>query len=592
MKNKPILKLNRLAMIIPAVLVLLSLSSCQQEEPYSNRTPPGSTLVNLSVSASNSDVTLVSDDPASAIKSLCILQFNANGNDFGTLRHVGIGTENVAGGGKYSATLLQSVDTNDKYKFVVLANFPNGYGVFQGMTGKSYAAVQQACLSEEVSGNLGFDTNNCFPMFGIPKDGTPEVIDETLDLGSVSLVRAVARVDIGIGKKDANTNTWSKNGVKFNMTQIQIWKSGKQYAYMPLEGSFSSAGGALTITAPSPVGAVATKAYDNTYITSGTYCAEKIYLPEADLQWGSVYDTKHTSRLAIIVGGKYNGSQKETFYRVDLTNDQTSETMNILRNHIYQLTIKSVMDDGYDTAELAYQSIPKNIGFTTELAAWTFSPAVSVPSSVRYHIAYGKINGEELVWSTTSNPQLVIPPKKKMGWGTNKNLRFDYNGFYGEANSYYADVPPIERKNGRLYPTVENAFSYEGAYPSLMISADDIIDLQGNEAVPWKTGKATLTAFDLCRSYQGDGYSDWRLPRLSELALIYLNKDKLENMRGFSPLSGTYWSGSEYQVSTSKEDLKHSERAWAINFDVANPNNAANHAKTETLKIRCVRQAQ
>lgn len=114
MKNKPILKLNRLAMIIPAVLVLLSLSSCQQEEPYSNRTPSGSTLVNLSVSASNSDVTLVSDDPASAIKSLCILQFNANGNDFGTLRHVGIGTENVAGDGKYSATLLQSVDTNDE----------------------------------------------------------------------------------------------------------------------------------------------------------------------------------------------------------------------------------------------------------------------------------------------------------------------------------------------------------------------------------------------------------------------------------------------------------------------------------------------
>lgn len=51
-------------------------------------------------------------------------------------------------------------------------------------------------------------------MFGIPKGGTPEVIDETLDLGSVSLVRAVARVDIGIGKKDANINTWSKNGGK------------------------------------------------------------------------------------------------------------------------------------------------------------------------------------------------------------------------------------------------------------------------------------------------------------------------------------------------------------------------------------------
>ncbi len=588
MKNKPILKLNRLAMIILAVLVLLSLSSCQQEEPYSNRTPSGSTLVNLSVSASNSDVTLVFDDPASAIKSLCILQFNANGNDFGTLRHVGIGTENVAGGGKYSATLLQSVDTNDKYKFVVLANFPNGYGVFQGMTGKSYAAVQQVCLSEEVSENLGFDTNNCFPMFGIPKDGTPEVIDETLDLGSVSLVRAVARVDIGIGRKDVNANTWSKNGVKFNMTQIQIWKAGKQYAYMPLEGSFSSAGGALTITAPSPVGAVATKAYDNTYITSGTYCAEKIYLPEADLQWGSVYDTKHTSRLAIIVGGKYNGSQKETFYRVDLTNDQTSETMNILRNHIYQLTIKSVMDDGYDTAELAYQSIPKNIGFTTELTPWTESSGVSVPSIIGYRMVYQKTNGDILLWNTTTGLNV---PKKKDKW-VGYNYGFNYNGFYGEANSLFAPMYPIEPQNGQLYHTVEDAFDKEGVYPFLMVSADDVSGAVSGDTSPWKTGN-TLTAFDICRSYQGDGYSDWRLPRLSELALLYLNRGNLEAMRGFAPLSGTYWSGSEYLVSDSKDDRKHSERVWTINFDEPNPGNAGNHAKTtDRCKIRCVRQTQ
>lgn len=199
------------------------------------------------------------------------------------------------------------------------------------------------------------------------------------------------------------------------MTQIQIWKSGKQYAYMPLEGSFSSAGGALTITAPSPVGAVATKAYDNTYITSGTYCAEKIYLPEADLQWGSVYDTKHTSRLAIIVGGKYNGSQKETFYRVDLTNDQTSETMNILRNHVYQLTIKSVTDDGYDTAELAYKSVPKNIGFTAELTPWTESSEVSVPSIIGYRMVYQKrmvtyCCGIQL-------PDLMFLKRRINGWG-------------------------------------------------------------------------------------------------------------------------------------------------------------------------------
>ena len=54
------------------------------------------------------------------------------------------------------------------------------------------------------------------------------------------------------------------------------------------------------------------------------------------------------------------------------------------------------------------------------------------------------------------------------------------------------------------------AFDYEGVYPSLMVSADDVTDVTGGDANPWKTGK-TLTAFDICRNYEGDGFGDWRL---------------------------------------------------------------------------------
>ena len=170
-------------------------------------------------------------------------------------------------------------------------------------------------------------------------------------------------------------------------------------------------------------------------------------------------------------------------------------------------------------------------------------------------------------------------------------MRFDYNEFYGEANSFYAVQYPVGIQNGQLYATVEAAFNLEGAYPNLMVSGDDIVDVQGNEKIAWKTNN-TLTAFDICRNYQGEGYNDWRLPRLSELALIYLNRQSLESMRGFSPFSGTYWSGSEYLVSNSDLDRKHSEQAWGMNFEAGNPRNAANHAKTELLKIRCVRQVQ
>lgn len=577
-------------MLVAAMILQIS---CQQDDSFSPAAD--SAIINLSVSAANSGTTMDNDDTASAIKSLCILQFNADGNAFGTLRHVGMGTEIASSSGKYSATLLQSVDNNDKYKLVILANFPDGdYGIFYRMGGKSYAEVQQACLSAELSGEsnvLEFTAAQPFPMFGIAKDGAPQIITETMNLGTVSLVRAVARVDIGIGTKNADNNTWNKGGVPLDMTQVQIWKDGKQYAYMPVENNFSSSAGALAINSPSPVGGTETKIYGSTYITGTTYCSEKIYVPEADLLWGDVYDTDHSNRLAIIVGGKYNGSDAETFYRVDFTYDEGSKAkMNILRNHVYRFTIKSVKDAGYATAELAYTSKPKNLDFSAGMIeGWVSNEETSVPSIQGYYLTYQGFNGENVDWTYAAGASKVIP-KKKSYWGTNIYLPFNYNNFYQEGNSFYA--PNISGgQNGSLYATVANAFSYEGTFPNLMVSGDDMVDESGNEKVQWKTG-TTLTAFDLCRDLEENGYDDWRLPRLSELAFIYVNQGSLEALRGFTPLSGTYWCGSEYLVPNATDDQrKKSAWAWAVDF-TPTTGYASWHQKTETLKIRCVRQQQ
>lgn len=574
-------------MIVAAMILQIS---CQQDDSF--HPAADSTIINLSVSAANSGTIMDNDDTASAIKSLCILQFNANGNAFGTLRHVGMGTETTPNSGKYSATLLQSAGSNDKYKLVIVANFPNGdYGIFYRMAGKSYAEVQQACLSAELAGENNvpeFTTQRPFPMFGVAKDGVPQIINETMDLGTVSLVRAVARVDIGIGTKNANSNTWKKSGVPFDMTQVQIWKDGKQYAYMPVENNFSSSAGALTISSPSPVGDTETKTYGSTYITNSTYCAEKIYLPEADLSWGEIYDDKHTQRLAIIVGGRYNGSAAETFYRVDFTYDDGSrDKMNILRNHVYQFTIKRVEAAGYDTAEHAYNSMPKNMGFEATLEPWNTGQTASVPSIQGYYLTYQGFNGENVDWTYAAGSSIRIP-KKKSYWGTNVKLPFDYNNFYKEGNSYYS--PNIMGgQNGELYASVADAFSYEGTFPNLMVSANDMVDESGNEGIPWKTG-TTLSAFDLCRDLEENGFDDWRLPRLSELAFIYVNQGNLEALRGFAPLSGTYWCGSEYLVpNATVAQQKKSDWAWAVDFTAAT-GYASGYQKTETLKIRCVRQ--
>lgn len=595
--NRYILRLNGL---IKFLWIIILLVACQNDDRYGMQ-QDGPVLVKLSVSAADAGTASGNGTGTDAqITSIYILQFNADAESYGTLRYVAEGKKNA--GGTYTATLLQSVNNNDNYKLVILANLPE-YGFLYGLFGKSYAEVQQASLSLVTDAPLVFDDTHPYPMFGVVNGGASVQVQEgTAYTGNTELIRAVARVDIGIGTKKTNadgTVSWTNTGAgkqPFVMTEVQVWKAGRKYTYMPALANYhwatATTGGTtsnkIVIDSPSTAsGTTTTKTYDTSYITNGTYCAEKIYLPEADLQWGSVYDGQHTNRLAIIVGGHYNNSPDMSYYRVDFTNDNSGDKMNILRNHVYRFTISSVKAAGYATAELAYKSMPKNLGFEATLEPWQASAMGSVPSISGYYLIYQGFNGENVNWTYATGSSQKIP-KKKSYWGTNQKLPFDYNNFYKEGNSYYAPNI-IGGQNGSLYATVADAFKYEGTFPNLQVSGSDIVDESGNETLPWKTG-TTLTAFDLCRNLEENGFDDWRLPRLSELAFIYVNQASLEKLRGFTPLSGSYWCGSEYEVPKATDgQRKKSDWAWAVDF-APTTGYASWHLKTEKLKIRCVRQ--
>lgn len=593
--------ISRLNGLVKFLWIIILLEACQNDDRYGME-QDGPVLVKLSVSAADAGTALGNGTETDAqITSIYILQFNADADSYGTLRYVAEGKKNA--GGTYTATLLQSVNSNDNYKLVILANLPD-YGFLYGLYGKSYAEVQQASLSTVTDAPLVFDDTHPYPMFGVVNGGASVQVQEgTAYSGNTELIRAVARVDIGIGTKKTNadgTVSWTNTGTgkqPFVMTEVQIWKAGQKYTYMPALANYhwttattnGITSNKIVIDSPSTVsGTTTTKTYDTSYITNQTYCAEKIYLPETDLQWGSVYDGQHTNRLAIIVGGYYNNSPELSYYRVDFTNDNTGDKMNILRNHVYQFTISSVKAAGYATAELAYKSMPKNLGFEATLEPWKASAMGSVPSISGYYLIYKGFNGENVNWTYAAGSSIDIP-EKKYAWGTNPKQTFDYNNFYvKEGNSFYA--PNITGgQNGELYPTVADAFSFEGTFPNLMVSANDLVDDEGNESSQWKTGTA-LTALNLCRDMEEDGYDDWRLPRLSELAFIYVNQASLNKLRGFTPLSGSYWCGSEYLVpNATEEQRKKSDWAWAVDFTSAT-GYASWHPKTDKLKIRCVRQ--
>ena len=594
-RNNYILGLNGLVKLLWIIIVA---GACQNDDRYDVPQNDSPVLVEFSVATSGvNDASGSSTDIDARITSIYILQFNATGESYGTLRYVAKGTE--TSGGKFTATLLQSMGADDNYKLVILANLPD-YGFLYGMYGMTYDEVQQACLSKESTSPLVFDDTHPFPMFGVVNGGVSVQVQKNTLYTNTELIRAVARVDLGIGTKKTTpdgTVSWTNTGSNkqpFVMTEIQIWKAGKRYACMPASGKFhwkSVTSGNVTnhivIDSPSAAsGGTATMTYDNSYITNSTYCLGKIYLPEANLSWGTVFDGNHTNRLAIIVGGYYNSSADLSYYRVDITNDVSGDKMNILRNHVYQFTIKKVEAAGYRTAELAYNSKPKNLGFEATLEPWTTGQASSVPSIQGYYLSYQEFNGENVDWTYAVGSSQRIP--KKRSYWINSQMPFDYGNFYKEGNKFY--FPDIMGgQNGELYATVSDALNYEGTFPSLMVSGDDVVDESGSETIPWKEG-TTLTAFDLCRNLEKDGYDDWRLPRLSELAFIYVNQGSLEALRGYIPLSGAYWCGSEYLVANATdEQRKKSDWAWAVNFtDVGGY--ASWHQKTDKLKIRCVRQ--
>lgn len=326
---------------------------------------------------------LTPDNGNSAINSLYVLQFHAKSDgSYGTLRRVAEGE--LSSGGVYKATLQQSNDTDDLYLLVILANFGTSPDLYS-LAGKTYEQVQKACYSALSSGILTFGASDVIPMSGVVNRGQPVRVEKGETYSGIQLLRAVARVDVGIGTPVDGSNTWNPGTVDFRMTDIQVWKAGRRYTRLPLAHTYSAAG-VPSVSEPSVVpGVEVASPWDyNAGISGNTvkggWCVSSIFLPETKLKGtdaspNKVFDANHTNRLAIIVGGYYPAASTEkSWYRIDICDgNSTPETvmnLDILRNTIYSISIGRVTAKGYASAQQAYEKKPLGLGFTAGVKPW------------------------------------------------------------------------------------------------------------------------------------------------------------------------------------------------------------------------------
>ncbi|MDG4651869.1 DUF1566 domain-containing protein [Chryseobacterium arthrosphaerae] len=90
-------------------------------------------------------------------------------------------------------------------------------------------------------------------------------------------------------------------------------------------------------------------------------------------------------------------------------------------------------------------------------------------------------------------------------------------------------------------------------------------------------------AAKLCYDLILNGYDDWYLPSFWELLAIESNKSKIGNM------AGIYWSSSEWIFVDAHVGLATAYTAFTKNFTVYSPSVDEKMMKTDTHKVRAVR---
>lgn len=307
-------------------------------------------------------------------------------------------------GGKYYKVVarLKGDDNTTPYRLVLIAN--HSFDADALAEGMSKAEVFAASgLKEEFTKK--WDTNDAaatIPMWG---ESDAKVITEGVTFSDcfdqtgegktkIHLIRSLARVDVGISFNGdvASEETTPTTDVPLTLESVRVYRYATSFLVPGTQtNTYYSDNG---VRKPKPVlpdgMAIAedTKCLSFTAINDRTSVRD-IYIPER------LKGSDKSDRPCLVIGGKYNGAAKATYYRLDFIKTpkeghpkDTAEALDILRNHRYRFNITKVSGPGYDTPEEALSGEPVNIYF--DVVVWDEAKVGEVRYDGQYYLAVNK----------------------------------------------------------------------------------------------------------------------------------------------------------------------------------------------------------
>lgn len=269
--------------------------------------------------------------------------------EFFAYHTVGYNIKNVSANKEewnFEASILPTA-AGKEVRFVVLANLRKEIAEELAKIQEGQVVSRKVLLEKIVfNANAVWDTSvgnvRYLPMWGETSNGYKMVGKTFPDIEQISLMRAVARVDIGL-HDPAN--------IPFKINKIVIHNAAKQGLAAPHPDNVVNK---IAVTPTLPEGYLTGNSDKYTDITYELAAEQNAFLRDIYIAEAKNKQRELSEVTCVLIQGTYSGpgaANKATWYRIDFVAhaNGTETQLDILRNYFYRINITDVLRDGYNS---------------------------------------------------------------------------------------------------------------------------------------------------------------------------------------------------------------------------------------------------
>ena len=397
--------------LISGLLLALLTAGCVADRNVSDCITEGEDVeleFALQVPALETSLRQLNADQEKQINSVQVLVFNTEGitdESQETLEDVALVKSFATGTDGITRIRCGLKATAKKMRIVCIANYNVNADSFKGKTKQ----LLFESMKKDFTAAWPTDGTLFIPMWGESdkqpisrttkfnscEASTANNVNTTKD-GNIHLVRALARIDVGVNFDEKNVKDEEAKGGDFKIKSVRVYRYAQSMYVTGTQAlTFRMDGNTREPLPHTP--ATMTPANDNNPLVFEAKTADdakgyvrNIYIPEISNQ-GKDWN----ARTCLVIGGDYNNSGKVTYYRVDfITRDIKSpkdiitKQLDVLRNHRYRFNITKVAGPGTEKPEEALTTEPVNL--TCDVTVWDEGKIDKIVYDGQYYLSVSK----------------------------------------------------------------------------------------------------------------------------------------------------------------------------------------------------------